>query len=269
MQGLARRRSLAGLVIAVTALIALCSAAPAWSACVIPSNPPAVGYVGPIYSGYVCFDLDGQPDETTETWIVPAEASEIVFSLFGADAPAGGRGGAVHATMAVTPGEALELEVGTAGGASSVRRAGVDLLVAGGGDGLKPNYVAPGATAVSVEPPGRPNLLLPSNGSIAANWEWGWIDLRTEAEKHPSHPSGGGDARPLGDTAPGCVVPRLRGKNPTAARRALAAAGCAADSVSRRPSRRALRGRVVKQAPSAGTALPAGGAVDFAVGRRP
>jgi hypothetical protein len=100
-----------------------------------------------------------------ETWTVPAGVTEATFDIYGAQggsgSAAGGKGAHVHAVLAMTPGETLDITVAgqgnrTAGGyggggnggdgyslndgfggggASSIGRAGALLLVAGGGGG--------------------------------------------------------------------------------------------------------------------------------------
>jgi hypothetical protein len=194
---------------------------------------------------------------------VPDTVTKAEFRLFGADDPAAGQGGDVKASLAVTPGEILLLQLGSKGGASSVLRGESPLLIAGGGNGAEPNYVAPGATDVESEPPGGPNPPFPGNGSIYVSWSAGWFGDRPE-----NNGSTGNDGWP--EPVPArCLVPRLRGLRPGAARSAIAANRCTAGAFARLPARRRMRGRVVSQAPPPGTVLPAGSAIAAILGAPP
>jgi PASTA domain len=64
-----------------------------------------------------------------------------------------------------------------------------------------------------------------------------------------------------------CVVPHLAGKPLSAAKRALAAAGCRLGSVRRVPAKRRQRGRVLSQHPSPGKRLAPGAKVNVTAGR--
>jgi hypothetical protein len=67
-----------------------------------------------------------------------------------------------------------------------------------------------------------------------------------------------------------CHVPRVLGRTPAAARRALVAAGCRAGKVRRMTTRRrSRRGRVLRQSPAAGAIRALGTPVALTVGRRP
>lgn len=66
---------------------------------------------------------------------------------------------------------------------------------------------------------------------------------------------------------PRCLVPALKGKTLPVARRALASAHCTLGAVNRAYSRRVGRGRVVSQAPAAGTKLRNGGRVNVVISR--
>jgi hypothetical protein len=62
----------------------------------------------------------------------------------------------------------------------------------------------------------------------------------------------------------GCVVPRLKGKKPKAAKRALLRADCKTGTVKRRKGK---RGKVIKQGPKPGKVLAPGAKVNLTVGR--
>jgi hypothetical protein len=64
---------------------------------------------------------------------------------------------------------------------------------------------------------------------------------------------------------PPCVVPALKRRTLAGARRALTAAHCRLAVVKRAYSRRVRRGRVISQAPAAGTRLRNGGAVSLVI----
>jgi hypothetical protein len=68
---------------------------------------------------------------------------------------------------------------------------------------------------------------------------------------------------------PRCVVPALKRKRLSGARRALAAAHCKLGAVRRAYSTRVRSGRVVSQTPAAGARLPNGGRVSVVVSRGP
>ena len=68
---------------------------------------------------------------------------------------------------------------------------------------------------------------------------------------------------------PPCVVPALKGRTLAGARRALTAAHCGLAAVKRAYSRRVRPGRVVSQAPPAGTKLRNGGRVSVVISRGP
>jgi Divergent InlB B-repeat domain/PASTA domain len=68
---------------------------------------------------------------------------------------------------------------------------------------------------------------------------------------------------------PPCLVPALKGRTLAAARGALTAANCRLAAVKRAYSRRVRPGRVVSQAPAAGTKLRNGGGVSVVISHRP
>ena len=68
---------------------------------------------------------------------------------------------------------------------------------------------------------------------------------------------------------PPCLVPVLKGRTLAGARRALTAANCRLAAVKRGYSRRVRPGRVISQAPAAGTKLRNGGRVSVVISRGP
>lgn len=244
MEGTRGHRSVA-IAVAGAALGMLWLAPPASSFCSKVISDPGPGYNGPAQRGIACsHDEDG----AEELWTVPLAISEARFIVSGSDDPTAVRGGYVMATLDVSPGETLSLSLGSQGGASFLKRGETLLIAGGGGNGLEPNYVSPGAREVKVQPPGRPNGPYPANGEIWVSWYEGWISKPPLVR---------------------CEVPKLRGLKPPAARRALAAADCTARAFGRKPARRAMWGRIVSQQPPPGTVLSAGSEIAATVGSRP
>jgi hypothetical protein len=81
----------------------------------------------------------------------------------------------------------------------------------------------------------------------------------------PAVPAGGSTGTPRPRAA--CVVPRLTGKTLSAARAALAKAGCATGKVTRKRSSRKA-GKVIAQKAKAGARLKAGTKIALVIGRR-
>ena len=67
--------------------------------------------------------------------------------------------------------------------------------------------------------------------------------------------------------SPRCRVPNVRGKTLVVARRSIKRARCAVGKVTRKPSRRVKKGRVISQSPRAGRLLPQNGKVKLVVSR--
>lgn len=246
-----RNGTLAALV-TVAALGALCLAPGASGSsspdgCATLIADPAPGYIGGGEAGLYCEYEAGTP---TKAWTVPAGIIEARFWVIGGNS-ASALGGNVRATLSVAPGETYELTSGPDGGTSSIGRSGVKLLVGGGGDGVDPNYAVPEARGVEQVVPGGPPTGSVSHGRIYASWDPG-------IEKDPNW-------KPPG----ACIVPRLTGKTPKAARAALADAGCAAGPVMRRRSRPKRRGLVIGQSVRPGLETRQGTEIPFTVGRRP
>jgi hypothetical protein len=244
------------IALVAASLGALWFAVPASASCSMTHGDPPPGYQGPLLYGIHCAYVTGP----TESWTVPA-ITEAEFDLFGASDPIGGHGGRVKATLAVVPGEILVLESGGNGTASSVSRDGVPLLIAGGGDGGEPNYVSPDATKTQVEAPGTP---------ITGNLPDGQIFVAWSVPRDPGPvvdpDSSTIDLEPPIAESGNCVVPRLTGRRPLAARRSLSRSGCRAGTVTRKPSAPRKRRRVLSQSMQPGTELPPGSEVRFAVG---
>lgn len=263
MNGGRRRRTLTCLTVAGAALGALWSAAPAFGYCSDLHGDPAPGYSGPLMRGIHCRGGEASSQSQEESWVVPAGITTAEFTVSGGDDLIGGQGARIEATLAVAPGETLRLLLGGGGGASSVRRGDTPLLVAGGGNGLEPDYVAPAAEAVAIHPRGEPNPPYPQNGSVFVAW---YVDYRGPGtDTGTGSGSGSGQDRPPESH---CVIPKLRGRRPEVARSALFAAHCDSGDIVRRPARPGMRGRVTGQSQRPGTVLPLGSAVDFTVGRR-
>lgn len=221
---------------------------------------PLWTYTGPIPVGLFC-SHQGNPKYT---WTVPDEVTTAHFSVFGADDPEHEvAGGIVEAWLDLVPGSELTLEMGGEGEASVVRLGEEALIVAGGGDGVEPNFVVPSASEVETEEPGAPRTEPFGNGRIDVEWTY-WF----EGEEPPVETLPGAAVLPAPPTAT-CVIPRLKGLRPVAARRVLALANCRLGRITRRPARRGQRGRVLRQALATGATFPSGSAVDLVVGRRP
>lgn len=270
------RRALAAIVcVAAVGALAPAAAVGAEDADVSCSHwhyDPEWDYTGPVPVGLTCKHSWGP----LVTWTVPPEPTSVRFRVFGAGYPASEvAGGRVEATFEVSPGTELTLEMGGAGEASSVRLDDSPLLVAGGSNGIEPNYVAPSATDVETEEPG---------GTEAYPWSEGWIDIEWTyfyeggSEEPPEDPPGQpleadpalpDPPQPPVPAAADCVVPSLKGLRPIAARKALARANCALGQVTRRPARRNRRGHIVRQSPAPGTSMAPGSTVVIVVGRRP
>jgi hypothetical protein len=160
------RGMIAALAVIVALVATLCFASPASAAC-----------------GWVIFDFvpghhaiscsyDSGPEET---WTVPANITKPRFGIHGADDAVGGSGGFVSAKLPVKAGQILDLKMGSSGAASSVSRSGKALLVAGGGNGVKPNYLSPEAEPLEIEEPGQPVGPYLGDGRVFIEW----YDART------------------------------------------------------------------------------------------
>jgi hypothetical protein len=253
----------------VLASIGALTAAPAGAedvqfGCGYVHGDPAPGYSGPLPVGLDCF----QPGEYT--WTVPEEAATTTrFFIDGADdAGKEAAGGHVDARLYLIPGSELTLEVGDEGEASAIRLGEEQLIVAGGGGGVEPNFVTPSAFEVKTEEPGAPATGW-RDGRITVEWTY-WYEGEDPLDPpQPEDPPRPGNPPTSPKAQPTCVIPRLKGLRPIAARKVLAHAGCAFGKVTRNPTPRHRRGRIIRQALAPGTRLPLGAVVDVVVGRRP
>lgn len=66
---------------------------------------------------------------------------------------------------------------------------------------------------------------------------------------------------------PPCKVPNVRGKKLAAAKARIKRAGCRVGKVTRKPSKKAQKGRVLSQSPRAGAMVPSGAKVKLVVGK--
>lgn len=252
----------AALACAGTLILApLAKADSADAVCAQTHADPVPGYSGPLPVGIEC----RHQFAPEVTWTAPPTSTIYRFWVYGAgDSSSETRGGRVVATLDLTPGTTLTLRMGGDGEASAVLLGEEPLLVAGGGDGLEPNYITPTATDSEAEEPGSSEGW-PWEGEIFVEWTR-WYEGEDFEEELP---------QPQDPPAPDlpqlahCVVPHLRGLKPIAARKVLEQAQCTLGKVSHRPARRHRRGRVVHQFPVPGASLPVGAAVKLTVGRRP
>lgn len=226
---------------------------------------PAPGYIGPLPVGLIC----DQPGNYA--WTVPEEAADTTrFMVYGADgAGEAGSGGHVDARLDLVPGSEVTLEVGDEGEASVIRLGEEQLIVAGGGNGVEPNFVSPAAFEVEAEEPGLTAAGPWPDGHIYVEWTRWYEGERPADLPQPEDLPRTEDPSPPSTPQATCVVPRLKGLRPVAARKVLTEAGCAFGEVTRNPARRHRRGRIVRQATAPGTSLPLGAVVDVVVGRRP
>ncbi len=193
-------------------------------------------------------------------WTAPAGLERVFVELWGGSGESGEPHGHVLAGYNVKPGERLGFITGGIGEDTSAYRLTPGwpelLAMAAGGDTERPNYVFLPATRGESFWEGGGIGSQPSEGRVRLHF---W--LRQQEEQLPK------DRPPLQPSA--CVVPRLKGKTPRAARRSLTRAKCRLGARTRAPSRRRMRGRIIGQSPSPGKVLPAETAVAVVVGRRP
>ena len=156
-----RKRVTISLAVVVAMVSALYFASPASAFCGWLIADPGLGF-----HAMTCYYESG-PEQT---WTVPTGITKPKFVVQGADDEVGGKGGFISAKLSVEAGQSLDLKMGGEGGASSVSRGGESLFVAGGGDGLEPNYISPDAEPLQVEEPGQPLGLALGNGSVFIQW---------------------------------------------------------------------------------------------------
>ncbi|HEX6152838.1 MAG TPA: hypothetical protein VFZ19_04865 [Solirubrobacterales bacterium] len=142
---------------------------------------PAPHYTGPVPVGIVC----EYPIAPLVTWTVPAGLTSVRFIVSGADdSGSETKGGEVDASLEVTPGSTLTLKSGGPGEASSVSLEETPLIVAGGGDGVEPNFVTPAASDVETEEPGAPQTgPWPQAGQIWVEWTYFYEGEQTPEEE--------------------------------------------------------------------------------------
>ncbi len=103
--------------------------------------------------------------------------------------------------------------------------------------------------------PAAPDTTAPSTGTGTA----------TGTASSPS-PTTSSLPTPTTKPAPRCLVPKLTGKSPKAARATLKAADCKLGKVTKRPGAEPKSAKVTKQSPKPGTALPTRAAVKVTLG---
>lgn len=269
--------------------LALTSPASAETLCAHWHGDPGPSYTGPVPVGISC----RHSEAPSTTWTVPEDLTSARFYVDGASDPESqSHGGHVEASLDLTPGSKLTLEMGGPGEASAVRSAEGPLIVAGGGNGEEPNFVTPSAVEVESIEPGDAEGSALDQGWISVEWTYFYEGEQGEDEPgegeqgqdpdHPNRPEEEAETSvaqteepvlkaPVLTAAqsPTCVVPFLKGRRPVEARRTLAVANCTLGDVSRRSARRHRRGRVVRQSLASGMIVPQGTEIDIVVGRRP
>jgi hypothetical protein len=202
---------------------------------------------------------------TWDTWIVPPGVDRATFELWGGPGESGAPHGHVLAGYRVAPGDAFSISVGGPGEDTTLRYAGgwpAVAAMAAGGDSERPNYVFP---------PASPAESFFEGGGDGSNAGDGYaiVHLSPPLKQISEPPAPLEQITEPPTEPPACVVPNLRGKRPRAARKLLRHAHCTLGSVTRRPSRAKLHGRVVKQALPARSQVVAGSPVGITVGKRP
>jgi len=112
--------------------------------------------------GRVTFEYTGAP----QTWTVPDGVTSVAVDLWGAQGGGswGGSGGRVQATLSVTPGQELQVNVGGAGG---WRRGGFN---GGGGDRSIVGFGGGGASDIRVGTAALPDRVVVAAGGGGAGW---------------------------------------------------------------------------------------------------
>jgi hypothetical protein len=200
---------------------------------------------------------------TPQKWVVPEGVDRATFELWGGPGESGAPHGHVLAGYRVSPGDAFNVWVGGPGEDTTLTYADgwpAVAAMAAGGDSERPNYVFPPASPAESLYEGG------GNGSSAGS---GYAIVHFSPPEKPTIDHPFTTERPADGSLPTCVVPRLRGKTPRAARRLLTHANCTLGSVTRKPSRANQRGRIISQAMRAGTHAAADSAVAVTVGKRP
>lgn len=136
------------------------------------SGPPAEPFFSVIYD-FFADEADGFfPTGAVQTWTAPDNLEDIVFELRGGAGQSGFPEGHVIASFPVRPGESFEIEVGSVGEATTLRRARTRELIAraAGGDDHTVNFLAPWASG-STHYEGGGSEPFPWNG-FAAVHQW-------------------------------------------------------------------------------------------------
>jgi hypothetical protein len=156
------------------------------------------------------FDFTG----AAQTWTVPAGVDEATFDVYGAQggsySPTGGLGGRATATIAVTPGDSIQLRVGGEGGIGVGAAGGFN----GGGAGPVPvnGYSGGGASDVRIGGAALTDRVLVAGGGGGAGnvgtvpsggAGGGLAGSDGEEQGFPSNVPGGGGTQVAGGTAGG------------------------------------------------------------------
>jgi hypothetical protein len=154
-------------------------------------------------------------------------------------------------------GNLVEITGGDFEGASAVRFGGVP---------AKSYRVDSGGLITAIAPPADAPALVPISVTTGA----GTATTPPEYEYRPktAEEDGQGQPPPNGGGGGSCTVPKLKGKKLKAAKRKLKRAHCRIGRVKRKGAT-AKAGRVVKQRPKAGKALPAGAKVSVTLANAP
>jgi PASTA domain-containing protein len=190
-----------------------------------------------------------------QSWTVPKGVERATFELWGGHGESGEPRGHVLAGYEVTPGETFGIQIGGPGEDTTLNPGWV-LAMAAGGDTERPNYVFPPDSLAQAVWEGGGTGSQAGNGYAVVHFRRLQEAATQAVEQRDSGTSG-------------CVVPKLTGRKPTAARSALAKAGCRLGAVSRRPTGLLRRGRVVRQLKPAGVKLPLDSPVGIVIGKRP
>ncbi len=204
--------------------------------------------------------LDFQPplgEGATATGILAGNPAELGFNADVQPAPT---------IAAVTPG------TGPLSGGNAVIVEGADFegasAVSFGGVPAKRYTVDSESRITAFAPAGaRPEAVSVSvttlAGTVTLDSEYTYLAPEPIGEERPPGPGPGPGP---GGEPHRCLVPKLRGGRLKAAKKKLSRAGCGLGKVKRRPGVTARTGRVVRQRPRAGAAVPAGTRVALTLG---
>jgi uncharacterized delta-60 repeat protein len=194
--------------------------------------------------------------------ILVAAGSELLrYNVDGSLDPGFGTAGRVATTETSTQAVALQPDgkIVVAGTPRDVRSSGfrVSLYAADGAEDPNFNSILVSAGTPTGLPVGAVGLQLDHKIVLAGSTgpDTGHVDFIVLRFLNPAPPV----AR--------CRVPNVRGKTLGAARRSIKRARCAVGNVTRKPSRRMKKGRVISQSPRAGRLLPVRSKVKLVVSR--